>query len=138
MSEFLTLKMIPLALALALIKTRSFRTIGQKMLIIHENLEFSMAWENLPLKKGIFWPMGQKDGIFVLINSRANGKFRVKNQSSPYEAFFLENPVYDLDVMKTQTCFFSSPVMQKGRIFSIRWIGHILKAKLSNLLQLAT
>ena len=25
-----------------------------------ENFEFSMASNNFPLKKGIFWPMGQK------------------------------------------------------------------------------
>ena len=51
------------------------------MLILQENLEFLMARENLPLKKGNFGPMGQNDGnfLFVLINARANGDyFRVK------------------------------------------------------------
>ena len=44
------------------------------MLILHENLEFSIARENFPLKKGIFLPISQKDG-----NARANGNiFRVK------------------------------------------------------------
>ena len=106
MSEFLTLKMIPLALALALIKTRSFRTIGQKMLIIHENLEFSMAWENLPLKKGIFWPMGQKDGIFVLINSRANGKFRVKKSVISLWSIFFGKPCIWLRCNEDSDMFF--------------------------------
>ena len=35
-------------------KLPSFWPIGQKMLILHENLEFSMARENFPLKRGIF------------------------------------------------------------------------------------
>ena len=51
---FLTPEMLP-----------SFRPIGQKMLILHENSEFLMAREKFPLKKGNFWPMGQKDGNFL-------------------------------------------------------------------------
>ena len=43
-------------------KTPSFWPIGQKMLILHENLELSMARENFPLKKATFWQMSQKDG----------------------------------------------------------------------------
>ena len=39
--------------------------IDQTMLILHWNIEFSMAGYNFPLKKGIFWPMGQKDGDFL-------------------------------------------------------------------------
>ena len=35
------------------------------MLILHESLEFSMARENFPSKKGHFLPMGQKDGDFL-------------------------------------------------------------------------
>ena len=35
------------------------------MLISHDNLEFSMARENFPLKKGNFGPIGQKDGNFL-------------------------------------------------------------------------
>ena len=46
-------------------KSPSFWPIGQKMLILHENFEFSMARNNFPMKKGIFWPMGQKDGNFL-------------------------------------------------------------------------
>ena len=46
-------------------KSPSFLSIGQKMLILHENLEFLMPVENFPLKKGNFWPMGQKDGNFL-------------------------------------------------------------------------
>ena len=46
-------------------KSSSFWPIGQKMLILHENLEFLMAREKFPLKKGNFWPMGQKDGNFL-------------------------------------------------------------------------
>ena len=46
-------------------KSPSFWPIGQKMLILHENLEFLMPGENFPLKKVNFWPMGQKDGDFL-------------------------------------------------------------------------
>ena len=54
MCNFLTLKMLPSALAL--IKTKNcqlFLPIGQKMLILRENLdlEFLMPGENFPLKK---------------------------------------------------------------------------------------
>ena len=42
-----------------------FWPTGQKMLILHENLEFLMTRENFPLKKCKFWPMGQKDGDFL-------------------------------------------------------------------------
>ena len=59
MCDFLTLKMLPLALVL--IKTKNH----QKMLILHENLEFFMDRNNFPLKKGNFRPMGQKDGNFL-------------------------------------------------------------------------
>ena len=61
MCDFLTLKMLPLALVL--IKTKNH----QKMLILHENLEFLMPGENFPMKKVNFWR------FFVLINARANG-----------------------------------------------------------------
>ena len=57
-----------LLLAQALIKTKNchlFDPIGQKMLILHENLEFLMPGENFPLKKVNFWQMGQKDGDFL-------------------------------------------------------------------------
>ena len=33
--------------------------------ILHENLEFMMAREKFPLNKGNFWPMDQKDVIFL-------------------------------------------------------------------------
>ena len=46
-------------------KSPSFLPIGQKMPILHENLEFLMVREKFPLKKGNFWPMGQKDGYFL-------------------------------------------------------------------------
>ena len=46
-------------------KSLSLWPIGQKMLILHENLEFFMPGENFPLKKVNFWPMGQKDVDFL-------------------------------------------------------------------------
>ena len=46
-------------------KSPSFWPIGQKILILHENLEFLMPGENLPLKKVNFWPRDQKDGNFL-------------------------------------------------------------------------
>ena len=46
-------------------KSPSFGPIGQKMLILLENFEFSMARDNFPLKRGIFWPMDQKYGDFL-------------------------------------------------------------------------
>ena len=49
------------------------------MLISHENLEFSMARDNFPLKKGIFYQWVKRWHLFVLINARTNGHiFRVK------------------------------------------------------------
>ena len=33
--------------------------IGQKMLILHDNLEFLMPGENYSLEEVNFWPMGQ-------------------------------------------------------------------------------
>ena len=49
MSDFLTLKMSPLALALITTtkqKKNIFLPIGQKMLILHEKIELLMAKEN--------------------------------------------------------------------------------------------
>ena len=57
MCDFLTLKTKQ--------KSPSFWAIGQKMHILHENLELLMAKENFPLKKGNFWAIGQKDGDFL-------------------------------------------------------------------------
>ena len=45
-------------------KLPSLWPIGQKMLILHENLEFLMPGDNFPLKKGNFLPMGQTDSDF--------------------------------------------------------------------------
>ena len=64
-------------------KSSSFWPIGQKMLILLENFEFSMASNNFPLKKGIFWPMDQK----------ANGNiFRVKKWHMSLRSVFVGAP----------------------------------------------
>ena len=47
--------------------------IGQKMLILHDNLEFFMAREKLPLKKGNFWSTLEPMVTF----------FGLKNYTSP-------------------------------------------------------
>ena len=54
MCDFLTLKMLPLASVDQNKKSLSFLPTGQKMLILRENLEFLMAREKFPLKKGNF------------------------------------------------------------------------------------
>ena len=66
-------------------KSPSFWPIGQKMLILHENLEFLMAREKFPLKKGNFWPMGQKDGDFLFWSTLEPMVtfLGLKNQTSP-------------------------------------------------------
>ena len=66
MCDFLTLKMLPNGSGVDQNKkSPSFWPIGQKMLILHENLEFLLPKENFPLKKVNFLPMGQKDGDFL-------------------------------------------------------------------------
>ena len=62
-----------------------FCPIGQKKLILHENLEFLMAREKFPLKKGNFWPMGQKDGDFLFWSTLEPMVtfLGLKNQTSP-------------------------------------------------------
>ena len=45
-------------------KSPSFWPIGQKMLILHENLEFLMPGENFPLKKVNFYQRVKKMAIF--------------------------------------------------------------------------
>ena len=49
-----------------------------------------MAGENFPLKKGIFWPMGQKDGNlwFWSMLEPVVTFLGLKNHTSPNEAFF--------------------------------------------------
>ena len=61
MCDFLTLKMLPLAIK----KWPSFWPIDQKIPILHEKLEFWMTRDNFPLKNRGFWEMGQKDGDFL-------------------------------------------------------------------------
>ena len=45
-------------------KSPSFWPIGQKMLILHGNLEFLMPGENFPLKRSIFDQWVKKMAIF--------------------------------------------------------------------------
>ena len=57
MCDFLTLKMLPVTIGSGIDqnkKSPSFWPIGQKMLILHENLEFLMPGEHFPLKRSIF------------------------------------------------------------------------------------
>ena len=64
-----------LQLSLGLIK----KGLGQKMLILQDNLEFLMAREIFSLKRTILDQWVQKMAIFVLINARAyRNIFRAK------------------------------------------------------------
>ena len=73
---FLTLKFLPLALAL--IKTKIHYLLGRKMPILHEKLEFWKTRDNFfSLNKRDLWLMtngSKRWRFFVLINARANGK----------------------------------------------------------------
>ena len=75
-------------------KSPSFLSISQKMLILHANLEFIMAREKFPLKKGNFFPNGlRRWWFFVLIIARANGNnFRVKQSNISLTEFFFDPP----------------------------------------------
>ena len=61
MCDFLTLKMLPLALALIKTKIPIFLTHWSENADFTWEFEFLMPGENFPLKKVNFWPMGQKD-----------------------------------------------------------------------------
>ena len=74
-----------------------------------------MARDNFPLKKGIFGPMGQKDGkfLFWLTPEQMITFLGLKNHTFPQEAFFWNGlyknkmfqkvsfPVSDVDVAPT-------------------------------------
>ena len=95
MCDFLTLKM--LILALALIKTKNrhlFDPLIKKSPFSMEKCLYLVIKNfNFSCKMSIFWPMGQKDGDFFLINARANGNiFRVKKSNISLTDIFFDSP----------------------------------------------
>ena len=78
-----------------------------------------MAGENFPLKKGIFWPMGQKDGVFfVLINATTIGNiFKVKKSDISLRSFFW-NTLYSA-LLHDVYIFASLPAIQTQTEFTL-------------------
>ena len=64
-----------------------------------------MAGDNFPLKKDIFWPMGQKDGNF-LFWSMPDPKVTflgLKNHTFPYDVFFWNTLYNDRRMRRLRT-----------------------------------
>ena len=114
MCYFSTLKMLPLALALIKTKNRHRllldQLIGQKLPILHEQLEFWMTRDNFPLKKRGFWAMGQ---LFWSTPEPMVTFFRVK-KSHLLKMRFFRHPVH------TTTCH--TPYILSSNLFIPKYI----------------
>ena len=96
-SDFLTLKM--LALALALIKTKNRHLFDPLVRKCSFYMRVFGGWRQFSIEKGLFFTNGSKRWrFFVLINTRANANiFKVKKSLKILKKLFLKHPVSSED-----------------------------------------